>query len=201
MPDNAILASFVPAGASARTARQDHLPSGGRQASHTMAETDLGRVRPLIAKFNDAGSKTNLPPALLAAIASRESRCGNVLDRHGFGDAGNAFGIMQVDKRFHSLEGLPDPRSQGHIDQAAAILNQAFQQAQRKFAGQPLARQLQAAVAAYNCGMGAVPSPANADDHTTGQDYSNDVWARAEFYAGRWPITVDNPAVDNAPTA
>jgi len=192
MPDNTILASFVAAGASARTARQDNLPSGGRQASQTMAETDFSRVRPLITKFNAAGSKTDLPPALLAAIASRESRCGNVLDRNGFGDAENAFGIMQVDRRAHNLEGLPDPRSQEHIDQAAGILNEAFAQARRKFADQPLARQLQAAVAGYNCGMGAVQSPAAADNHTTGQDYSNDVWTRAEFYGERWPAIVGN---------
>jgi len=187
MPDNTILASFIAAGASAKTARQDRLPSGGREASHAMAETDFGRVRPLIAKFNAAGSMTDLPPALLAAIASRESRCGNVLDRNGFGDAENAFGIMQVDKRSHDPEGLPDPRSQENINQAARILNEAFEKAQSKFADQPLARQLQAAVGAYNCGMGNVQSPSAADNHTTGQDYSNDVWARAEFYAARWP--------------
>jgi Transglycosylase SLT domain len=192
MLDNTILTTFVAAGASARTARQDNLPSGGRQASHIMAETDLGRVRLLITKFNVAGSKTDLPPALLAAIASRESRCGNVLDRNGFGDAENAFGIMQVDKRSHNLEGLPDPHSQEHIDQAAAILNEAFQQARRRFEGQPLARQLQAAVAGYNCGVGKVQSPADADTHTTGQDYSNDVWTRAQFYAERWPATAGN---------
>lgn len=195
MSDNTILATFVAAGASARTARQDKLPAGGAQASHAMAETDLRRVQPLIAKFNAAGSKANLPPALLAAIASRESRCGNVLDRNGFGDGENAFGIMQVDKRSHTLKGLPDPRSQEHIDQAAEILSQAFEQAQRKFADQPLARQLQAAVAAYNCGMSAVQSPSAADNHTTGQDYSNDVWARAEFYAERWPAIANNAPV------
>ena len=194
MPDNTIIAQFVAAGASARTASQDHLPAGGRQASQAMAETDLGRVRPLIAKFNAAGSKTNLPPALLAAIASRESRCGNVLDRNGFGDGENAFGIMQVDKRSHTLEGEPDPRSQAHIDQAAEILNAAFEQARQKFADQPLERQLQAAVAGYNCGINAVQSPTTADEHTTGRDYSNDVWTRAGFYAERWPAAAgDTP--------
>jgi len=187
MPDNTIFATFVAAGASARTARQDHLPSGGRQASQAMAETDLRRVQALTAEFNAAALKTSLPPALLAAIASRESRCGNILDRNGFGDAENAFGIMQVDKRSHRLEGLPDPRSQGHIDQAAGILNAAFEQAQRKFTDQPEERQLQAAIAAYNCGIGRVESPSTADQHTTGQDYSNDVWTRAAFYAERWP--------------
>jgi hypothetical protein len=152
-----------------------------------MAQTDLGRVRPLIARFNVAGANEDLPPALLAAIASRESRCGNVLDRNGFGDAENAFGIMQVDKRSHALQGLPYPRSQGHIDQAAGILNQAFEQAQRKFPNEPEARQLQAAVAAYNCGMSKVQSPDAANAPTTGHDYSNDVWARATFYVTIWP--------------
>jgi hypothetical protein len=115
---------------------------------------------------------------------------------NGFGDGENAFGIMQVDKRTHNLKGLPDPRSQEHLDQAAGILKEPFEQAQGKFAEQPPARQLQAAVAASNCGIGAVQSPAAADNHTTGQDYSNDVWARANFYAERWPTT----AAD-APTA
>lgn len=191
MPDNTILALFEAAGASARTARQDNLATGGPEASRAMAQTDLGRVRPLIAKFNAAAANEDLPPALLAALASRESRCGNVLDRNGFGDGENAFGIMQVDKRSHDLQGLPDPRSLEHIDQAAGILNQAFEQAQRKFPDQPPARQLQAAVAAYNCGIGRVQSPADADTHTTGQDYSNDVWVRAVFYAELWPANAD----------
>jgi hypothetical protein len=162
-----------------------------------MAETDLPLVRPLINKFNVAGAKTTLPPALLAGVASRESRCGNVLDRKGYGDNGHAFGIMQVDERsHHPLEGPPDPRSQEHIDQAAEILAQAFREARAKFddrgtkakyGNQLLVRQLQAAVAAYNCGIGAVHSIDTADDHTTGHDYSNDVWVRAQFYAERWP--------------
>jgi Transglycosylase SLT domain len=187
MADNEILATFLAAGASTATARQNNIPTGGEEASRTMAGTDLTRVRPLIAKFDLAGEKTNLPPALLAAIASRESRCGNVLDQDGFGNEENAFGIMQVDKRFHSLLGLPDPRSQEHIDQAAGILSEAFEQAQERFTDQPPARQLQAAVAAYNCGMAKVQSPAIADENTTGKDYSNDVWVRAQFYADRWP--------------
>jgi len=185
MPNNDILATFVAAGASAHTARQDHL-AAGRHASEAMAETDLRRIRALIDKFNAAGLNTDLPPALLAAIASRESRCGNVLDAKGFGDGENAFGIMQVDKRSHTIEGLPDPRSQQHIDQAAGIVKEYLEKAQVKFANEPPERQLQAAVAAYNCGFGRVENPSTVDQHTTGGDYSNDVWTRAAFYAVRW---------------
>src|SRR5262249_33975447 len=118
---NTILADFHGNGASAKTAAQDHLPPGP-DASRTMARTDLARITALKARFNAAAVQTGLPPALLAAIASRESRCGNVLQRDGTGDGGNAFGIMQVDLRFHTIEGQPDPKSQAHINQASGIL-------------------------------------------------------------------------------
>jgi membrane-bound lytic murein transglycosylase MltF len=189
MPDNTILAEIVTSGASDQTAHADHLPHGGVPASRTMAETDLGRVQALIAKFNAAASKTNLPPALLAAIASRESRCGRVppLRPDGFDPGGQAFGIMQVEKTFHPHPaGLPDPKSQAHIDQASGILNEFFAQIRRKFPGEPLARQLLAALAAYNCGPGHVDSVSDPDRQTANQDYSKDTWARAQFYAERW---------------
>jgi hypothetical protein len=182
---NAILSEFHANGASARTAAQDHLPPG-LDASRAMANTDKGRVSALKQRFNSAAAVTGLPPALLAAIASRESRCGNVLDANGNGDGGQAFGIMQVDRRSHTPAGEPDPRSQAHIDQAAGILKDCLKTMLTKFASAPPARQLQSAVAAYNCGGSAVASPDTADARTTGHDYSNDVWERARLYATGW---------------
>jgi hypothetical protein len=185
MPGNSILADFEGTGASANTAAQDHLEPG-RAASFAMAKTDLRRIQPLKDRFNSAADETALPPALLAALSSRESRCGNVLDHSGFGDGGNAFGILQVDRRFHALAGLPDPTSQTHISQAAGILKSFLAETTTKFPSASAARQLQAAVAAYNCGAGHVASPETADAITTGHDYSNDVWERAKFYAIGW---------------
>ena len=182
---NSILEGFHGTGASAATARQDHLP-GGVDSSRTMAKTDLRRVTALKDRFNAAAALTGLPPALLGAIASRESRCGNALAPDGTGDGGNGFGIMQVDKRSHTAEGQPDPRSQLHINQASGILKDFLAAMARKFPTAPPVRQLQAAVAAYNCGSGGVTSPDTADSHTTGRDYSNDVWERARFYATDW---------------
>jgi soluble lytic murein transglycosylase-like protein len=183
---NGILDSFHANGASAQTARQDGLTAGGSDASLKMAKTDQGRIKPLKTRFNAVAAQTGLPPALLAAVASRESRCGNVLASDGTGDAGNAFGIMQVDRRFHTIKGTPDPKSQEHIQQASEILKGFLDTIVAKFPTQPPERQLQAAVAAYNCGPGAVASPDTADARTTGRDYSNDVWERARFYAAGW---------------
>jgi hypothetical protein len=183
--NNTILADFHGNGASANTAAQDHLPPGA-ESSRTMAKTDLGRITPLKGRLNAAAALTGLPPALLAAIASRESRCGNVLASDGTGDGGNAFGIMQVDLRFHTIEGQPDPKSQAHINQASGILKADLATMISKFPTAAPVRQLQAAVAAYNCGSSRVASPDTADAATTGHDYSNDVWERARFYATGW---------------
>jgi hypothetical protein len=185
---NSILDKFHASGASLQTAQQDKLTAGGPGASHAMAKTDLKRIKPLKDRFEVASALTGLPPALLAAVASRESRCGNVLDpTDGTGDGHNAFGIMQVDKRFHEIEGKPDPKSQDHINQASGILKGFLAAIVVRFPAQTPERQLQSAVAAYNCGPGAVGSPDTADTKTTGHDYSNDVWERARFYAEQWP--------------
>jgi soluble lytic murein transglycosylase-like protein len=185
MPDNSILADYQGTGASAVTAAQDHLPPGA-DSSRTMAKTDLGRVKVLKERFNAVAEKYDLPAALLAAIASRESRCGNVLV-DGWGDHHNAFGVMQVDiGTVPTPAGQPDPRSLEHIDEAAHILAGYLGTMKDRFSDQPEARQLQAAVAAYNRGPAGIASPDTADAHTTGHDYSNDVWARACFFALGW---------------
>jgi peptidoglycan hydrolase-like protein with peptidoglycan-binding domain len=177
---NAILSKYHPKGASAATAAQDRLP-GGVASSHKMAQTDLPKIKKFADEFAAAGKKHGLPPALLAAIASRESRGGSALDSRGFGDHGNGFGLMQVDKRFHSLKG--GPFSGAHIDQAAGILKSYLNQVKSKHPSWPPEQQLRGAVAAYNSGVGNVQTIDRMDVGTTGNDYSNDVWARAQALA------------------
>jgi soluble lytic murein transglycosylase-like protein len=182
---NAILFTYEPTGASSRTASQDNLPAQGIvgvKASEAMAKVDLERVKKHKAKFVEAGKTFNLPPALLAAIASRETRCGNILDNEGFGDHGNAFGIMQVDKRFHSpIETDDGPAGEAHIHQATEILSDKLDGVNRHFEGLSDSQSLQAAVSRYNGGSGRLPPC--SDEGTTGGDYMNDVWARARYYA------------------
>ncbi|KAM9469841.1 lysozyme g-like isoform 2-T2 [Clarias gariepinus] len=109
-------------GASSKTASQDNYKIIGVEASHKMAEYDLKRMdmyKPII--MNVARAK-KLDPAVIAGIISRETRAGSPTSGlvNGWGDGGNAFGLMQVDKRYHSPKG--DWDSEEHINQATDIL-------------------------------------------------------------------------------
>jgi hypothetical protein len=170
-------------GASAVTAHQDGL-AAGIPASRRMAQTDLPRVKAILDVVRDVGAERDVPPALIAALASRESRCGAVLDARGFGDHGHAFGILQVDARFHTVRGVDEgPSSRAHIDQAIGIL---VEYRDRVHASHPDWQDefvLKGAVVAYNSGVGNVRTKAGMDLGTTGDDYGSDVIARAQFYA------------------
>jgi soluble lytic murein transglycosylase-like protein len=181
---NAILSQFTSKGASDQTAKQDKLPQQGIHgvaASEAMAKFDRNRVIQHKDKFIAAGRLFDLPPALLAAIASRESRGGSQLV-NGFGDGGHGFGLMQVDitKNAH-VERDGGPAGQPHINQATQILHDKLVAVRNKFPSLTPVEQLQTAVSRYNGGH-ALPAP-DSDQGTTGGDYMNDVWARARFYA------------------
>lgn len=181
---NAILFEAETAGASDRTARQDKLPQKGVKgvrASQAMAELDRRRVMAHKAKFIEAGARFGLPPALLAAIASRESRGGAVL-KNGFGDGGHGFGLMQVDDRNgFGIVKEGGPSGLPHIIQASGILLRKLKDVRGKFPSLSPVRQLQTAVSRYNGGAGkAFP---NSDQGTTGGDYMSDTWERARHYA------------------
>jgi len=179
-PVNAILNEFESSGASAKTAKQDKLP-GGVGSSEKMANFDRKRVMAHKDKFILAANQFSLPPALLAAIASRESRGGAVL-KNGFGDGGHGFGLMQVDNRNpFKVQQDGGPAGQPHINQATGILANKLASVKKQFSALPDVEQLQMAVSRYNGGAGK--QPPNSDAGTTGGDYMNDVWARARFYA------------------
>jgi len=180
---NAILSRYQPTGASAATARQDGL-SAGVGASQKMAQADLARLQQYKGAFESAAAKHGLPPAVLAAISSRESRGGAALDRNGRGDGGNGFGLMQIDFRSHSPRG--GPYSAEHIDQAAGILKGMLNEVKAKHPSWPPEQQLRGALAAYNSGVSNVRTMSGIDRGTTGNDYSNDVWARAQSLAPKF---------------
>lgn len=184
---NAILSRLEPAGASDATSRQDGLPRRGIHgvaASRAMAESDRGRVMRYRERIEEAARRYDLPPALLAAIASRESRGGAALDRNGEGDHGHGFGLMQVDNRNpFRVEREGGPFGQAHINQAASILRAKLDKVEQDLPNLSAEQQLFTAVSRYNGGAGrAFP---NSDRGTTGGDYANDVIARAQYYASR----------------
>ncbi|MEJ2092667.1 MAG: SH3 domain-containing protein [Syntrophobacterales bacterium] len=175
-------------GASAVTAGQDNLPEGV-QSSRDMAQTDLGRIKAIANRFVTAASKFSVPAAVLAAIASRESRCGAILD-NGWGDHGNAFGIMQVDKRYHDLEDTTDPANLDHIEQATGIFARNLEEVQRRHPDWEDPYILKGAAVAYNSGVNNVRTKDGMDVGTTGNDYGSDVMARAQYYANHSELSI-----------
>lgn len=162
---------------------QTHQPDGV-QSSQVLAKDDEGRANELRDRFHQAGKEFNIPPAVLAAIASRESRTGmhGILDSDGLGDNRNGFGIMQVDKRHHNIAGLSDPRGMVHIRQAAGIFANFRNQVTDKHPGWSNANVLKGAMVAYNSGVKNVQSIPQMDRGTTHHDYGSDVTARAKYY-------------------
>ncbi|KAM7394042.1 hypothetical protein PAMP_020867 [Pampus punctatissimus] len=152
-------------------------------ASHQMAKADLPHVMKYEDKIIKAARKHNVQPSVVAAIISRETRGGRGqgLTSDGCGDGGNAFGLMQIDKRWHTPRGKWD--SQEHIEQGIEILKGCHTDVANKFPYWSNNQKLKGSLAAYN--MGAVnmsSSYDNVDGHTFGRDYANDVTARAQYY-------------------
>ena len=182
----AILFQQVGRGASADTARQDGL-GPGQQTSIQMAQSDESRVMIHKDKYIQAAERYGLPPSLLAAIASRETRGGSQLDHTGYSMYGgnDGFGLMQVDAGHHAPTGGPE--SIEHIEQAAGILAQFRDYLRSRHQEWTEAQILKAAVSAYNCGPGRIRTVDGMDSRTTGKDYSSDTWVRAQYYARFFP--------------
>ncbi|XP_010896890.2 lysozyme G [Esox lucius] len=168
-------------GASFETARADGKQAGGVAASHSMAADDLNAMNRYKSLIISVGQAKGVDPAVIAGIISRESRAGKGLDSNGWGDHGNAFGLMQIDKRWHTPQG--GPFSETHISQATQILVDIINfEVKKKFSSWTKEEQLKAGLAGYNMGLSRVHSYERVDESTTGKDYSNDVIARAQWY-------------------
>uniref|UniRef100_A0A663LW01 Lysozyme g n=2 Tax=Athene cunicularia TaxID=194338 RepID=A0A663LW01_ATHCN len=166
-------------GASCKTAKSEGLSYCGVKASEKIAERDLGamnRYRTLIKKV---GEKLCVEPAVIAGIISRESHAGKIL-KNGWGDNGNGFGLMQVDKKSHTPVGQWN--SETHLTQGTNILIMMIKTIQGKFPRWTRDQQLKGGISAYNAGASNVRSYDKMDIGTTHDDYSNDVVARAQYY-------------------
>ncbi|XP_019632064.1 PREDICTED: lysozyme g-like [Branchiostoma belcheri] len=145
-----------------------------------MAQTD----KPNVDEFRDiilqVADEKGIDPAIIAAIISRESRGGTQLLEDGSGRYDeNGFGLMQVDQDSGPVGG---PRSIEHIRQATDILIEKIKGIQNNFPDWTPEQQLKGGIAAYNIGVKQVWTYENMDEGTTGDDYANDVVARAQWY-------------------
>ncbi|XP_055034020.2 lysozyme g [Misgurnus anguillicaudatus] len=166
-------------GASEITAKQNKLTIKGVEASKKLAENDLNQMEKYKSKIIKVGKAKQMDPAVIAAIISRESRAGAVL-KDGWGDNGNGFGLMQIDKHYHTPAGAWD--SEQHLAQATEILIDYYQAVKAKFPKWSPEQQLKGGISAYNAGVKNVRSYEHMDLGTTGDDYGNDVVARAQWY-------------------
>uniref|UniRef100_A0A8C3FD12 Lysozyme g n=1 Tax=Chrysemys picta bellii TaxID=8478 RepID=A0A8C3FD12_CHRPI len=166
-------------GASCRTAKAERLPYCGVRASTTIALRDLRAMNNYKTIIKSAGRKKCVDPAVIAGIISRESHAGKAL-KGGWGDRGNGFGLMQVDKRYHKLVGRWN--SEAHVLQGTGILVNMIKGIRKKFPRWTKEQQLKGGISAYNAGLRNVQSYDKMDIGTTGNDYANDVVARAKYY-------------------
>jgi len=152
------------------------------------AEEDLPRIQSLRSKMQMAAKKHAVPVEYLEGIASRESRGGKVLNPEtGYDDVKQAYGIMQIDERFHQRLG-ETPDAQEHIDQAAGILKDNKRHMDKKFPKWSQEERWRAAIAAYNMGVGNVKTKKHIDKGTTDNDYSQDVLIRSRIFKERLHI-------------
>ncbi|XP_074913352.1 lysozyme g-like isoform X1 [Buteo buteo] len=166
-------------GASRKTAKPEGLPYSGVRASEKIAERDLRAMDQYKTLIKKVGEKLCIEPALIAGIISRESHAGKAL-KNGWGDNGNGFGLMQVDKNSHRPVGQWN--SEAHLTQGTNILIMMIKTIQKKFPRWTKDQQLKGGISAYNAGPRNVQSYDRMDIGTTHDDYSNDVVARAQYY-------------------
>ncbi|XP_056136316.1 lysozyme g-like [Lampris incognitus] len=168
-------------GASSVTATADGRSSRGVAASREMAASDLPHINNYKDKIVSAARRNGVEPSVVAGIISRETRGGRGAGLHnGWGDNGNGFGLMQVDKRWHNPTGGWD--SEEHINQGIKVFKDSYNEVGRGSDWNKDQR-LKGALAAYNAGAGRVSSSYNdVDAQTTGGDYANDVVARAQYF-------------------
>ena len=166
------------------SAPADGRKNGGVQASQSAAKSDLesGRLTDEIKKtIQQVASSKNVDPYIILAVASRESNLGLTL-KNAYGDNGNGYGWMQVDKRHHTIDTTGGPSSKDHFLQATGILVRSIDTVSNKHSDWESEYKIKGGIAGYNFGPANVWTKAGIDKGTTGDDYSSDVLTRAKFF-------------------
>ena len=199
-------------------------PRVARHERWKVRERDsLERIRQLYSLLIQRATARHLEirPAVVAAIMQRESQGGlspllDAMGPEGRGDHGHGHGLMQIDDRWHrafiASGQWRDPYAS--IAYAVSLLADNFsvlRAAKLSSLAYPDERE-RAAIAAYNCGAGAVLKAARAcptkdiDAYTTHGNYSAEVLRLAEIYVdlvklASPPTVQDAVATSPAPDA
>jgi hypothetical protein len=173
-------------GCALATAQPEGLSSGGVASSHEIMRRDLANLTPQrLAGLKKVSVRLKVPVEIILGLASRESHLGALLglfgNKPGWGDRNQAWGILQVDKRFHTIRGLDDPFSEAHVEQAIGIFASYRDQVQRNHPDWADEFVLKGACVAYNSGVSNVQTINGMNSGTTHNDYGDDVIARAQF--------------------
>ncbi|XP_062301206.1 lysozyme g-like [Scomber scombrus] len=177
-------------GASEDTIKANKLPGErltGVEASHMMAERDLEEMLKYKSIIKEVGETLHIHPALIAGIISRQSQAGTRLDLNGYGLSDpNCFGLMQINRHYHAVKG--EPCSKDHVDQGVTFLIQLIKTMLRTKPLWSPEQQLKGALACYIAGEDKViplERYEDLDSVTPYRDFSNDVVARAQWFASR----------------
>lgn len=177
-------------GCSMATAGPENLSTDGVASSHEIMRRDLANLPPArLAGFQNVSMRLKVPVEIIVALASRETHMGALLGKFGsdpgWGDGNQAWGILQVDRRFHAIRGLDDPFSEAHIEQAIGIFASYRDQVKSNHPDWADEFVLKGACVAYNSGVSNVQTIDGMNSGTAHNDYGDDVIARAQFCRGK----------------
>jgi Transglycosylase SLT domain len=145
--------------------------------------TEYGRVQLYWNAAELVCGQFEIPPSLILALGYRESFLGFApgYSPHGscgWGDNGNAWGLFQIDKRYHAhfVFSADAQVPEKQMFYACGLLTQNKACARRDLSDIGDDQISKIAISAYNCGYGnavnAYKSTGDSDSETTGKDYA-----------------------------
>ena len=158
--------------------------------ARSKAMEDIGRIGTLAPMISRVATRYDIPPAILAAIVSRESRGRNVIGDNGYGH-----GLAQVDSgsflewtRRWRASGMP---AEEGLRKGAEVFANKRAFLKGRFPSLTNEQLTAATLSSYNAGEGTVAwalrRGVSPDKYTTGKNYSKDVINRAMVFAEQFP--------------
>ncbi len=189
--------STAPTGASTLNQSLFKLNPGPMPASVENAKSMVAFAKKYQGLAEKLGKRFHLPPALILAWMNRESSFGQTLGADGWDTFDHeAFGLLQVDKRWNNVITAGGPAGEATCAQAIEEMQGMLKGVKSQHPTWTPEEQLAGALVDYNSGPNNArtePSTpdgwAAMDSGTAHNNYSRDTWAQAQWYAKNlsWP--------------